>query len=138
MRPILRELGNVAARTGAAIIIIGHMNKGEKSKSIYRGLGSIDITAVARSVLLIGKRNEDPNIRYLTQIKNNLSAFGKAVSFTINDKGAVKFLGECDVSEADLLSNTLPKKSKLELAKEIITTMLADGDKNPTKFSMPV
>ena len=37
MRPMLRNLGNIAARTGAAIVIIGHMNKGEKSKSIYRG-----------------------------------------------------------------------------------------------------
>ena len=109
MRPILRDLGGVAARTGAAIVIIGHMNKGEKSKGIYRGLGSIDITAAARSVLLIGKRKNDPDTRFMTQIKNNLSSFGKAVKFTINDNGGVDFHGECDISEEDLLSTKLEK-----------------------------
>ena len=134
MRPILRDLGNVAARTGAAIVIIGHMNKGEKSKSIYRGLGSIDITAAARSVLLIGKRKDDPNTRFMTQIKNNLSTFGKAVSFTINDDGGIDFQGECDIVEEDLLSNTMPKKTKFSTAKEIITSMLADGDKKSNEI----
>ena len=129
MRPILRDLGNVAARTGAAIVIIGHMNKGEKSKSIYRGLGSIDIIAAARSVLLIGKRKTDPDTRFITQIKNNLSPFGKAIKFTINDRGKVVFLGECDVSDEDLLSTTDVKQPKYEIAKTLITSMLADGDK---------
>lgn len=134
MRPILRDLGNVAARTGAAIVIIGHMNKGEKSKGIYRGLGSIDITAAARSVLLIGKRKNDPTTRFMTQIKNNLSAFGKAISFTISDTGSVEFLGECDILEEELLSTTLPKRTKLETAKELITSMLADGDKKSNEI----
>lgn len=134
MRPILRELGNVAARTGAAIVIIGHMNKGEKSKGIYRGLGSIDITAAARSVLLIGKRRNDPNTRFMTQIKNNLSSFGKAVGFTIGDSGGVEFLGECDVSEEDLLSTKLEKQTKYEIAKQLVSSMLADGDKKSNEI----
>ncbi len=127
MRPILRDLGNIAARTGAAIIII--MNKVERSKGIYRGLGSIDITAAARSVLLIGKRKDDPNTRFMMQIKNNLSTFGKAVGFCISDSGRVEFLGESNISEDDLLSDTPSKPSKFELAKQIITDLLADGDK---------
>lgn len=49
IRPIFHALGLVAERTGCAIVIIGHMNKGG-GKSGYRGLGSIDITAAARSV----------------------------------------------------------------------------------------
>ncbi len=129
MRPLFRDLGNIAARTGAAIIIIGHMNKVERSKGIYRGLGSIDITAAARSVLLIGKRKSDPNTRFMTQIKNNLSAFGKAVGFTISGNGRVEFLGERDISEEDLLASTPPKQTKFEIAKQLITSMLADGDR---------
>lgn len=134
MRPILRNLGNVAARTGAAIVAIGHMNKREVSKSIYRGLGSIDITAAARSVLLIGKRGDDPTTRFMTQIKNNLSSFGKAVSFTINDSGKVEFLGECDISEEDLLTVSSGKQTKFLIAKELISSMLADGDKKSNEI----
>jgi archaellum biogenesis ATPase FlaH len=129
MRPILSELGNVASKTGAAIVIIGHMNKGEKSKGIYRGLGSIDITAAARSVLLVGKSKDDPNVRHMAQIKNNLATFGKAVSFTLNGNDGVEFLGECDITEAELLSDKLPKKTKHQIASAIVIEMLADGDK---------
>jgi len=128
MRPFLRELGNAAERTGAAVIIIGHMNKNDRAKGIYRGLGSIDITAAARSVLLIGKRKSDENIRFMAQIKNNLSEFGKAISFSINKNGSVDFHGECDVAEDELLSVTDSKKSKYQIANDIITAMLSNGD----------
>ena len=129
MRPFLKELADTAARTGAAIVIIGHMNKVEHAKGIYRGLGSIDITAAARSVLLVGKRKDDPGIRFMTQIKNNLSAFGKSVGFTIADDGGVEFLGESEVREEDLLSNTTAKKTKYQMAKEMIYNMLKGGDR---------
>jgi hypothetical protein len=134
MRPILRDLGNVAARTGAAIVIIGHMNKVERSKGIYRGLGSIDITAAARSVLLIGKRKNDTGTRFMTQIKNNLSAFGKAISFTINENGAVVFTGECDIAEEDLLVTTVKKQTKFQIAQGIITEMLQEGDRRSNEI----
>lgn len=134
MRPILRELGSIAARTGTAIVMIGHMNKVERSKSIYRGLGSIDITAAARSVLLVGKRKSDPDTRFMTQIKNNLSGFGKAIGFTINTGGGVEFLGECDIAEEDLLCGTLAKQTKYELATKIISSMLAEGDKKSNEI----
>ena len=129
IRPMLRDLGNVAARTNAAIVIIGHMNKRKLSKGIYRGLGSIDITAAARSVLLIGKHKGDPDSRYMAQIKNNLASIGKAIRFTINENGGVEFGGECDISEEDLLAVSAAKQTKYEIAKELISSMLADGDK---------
>ena len=129
MRPLFRELSNVAERTGAALVIIGHMNKNDRAKGIYRGLGSIDITAAARSALLIGKRKNDENMRFMAQIKNNLTAFGKAVSFSINKKGGVEFHGECDISEDELLSIAGDKKTKYQIAKETIMAMLADGDR---------
>ena len=134
MRPLLRELGNVAERTGAAVVIIGHMNKNDRTKGIYRGLGSIDITAAARSVLLIGKRKDSENTRFMAQIKNNLAAFGKSVSFTINKRGGIDFHGECDISEDELLSVAGDKKTKYQIAKEIITTMLADGDRKSNEM----
>jgi len=129
MRPFLRELGNIAERTGAAMVIIGHMNKNDRTKGIYRGLGSIDITAAARSVLLVGKSKDDENIRYMMQIKNNLTKFGRTVSFTIGKRGGVKFLGESDISEEELLSASESKKSKYQIAEELITSMLSTGDK---------
>jgi len=134
MRPFLRELSNVAERTGAAVVIIGHMNKNDRTKGIYRGLGSIDITAAARSVLLIGKLKNNENMRFMAQIKNNLTAFGKAVSFSISKHGSVEFHGECSISEDELLSVSGEKKSKYHTAKDIIMSMLSDGDKKSNEI----
>ena len=60
VRPIFKKLANVADRTGCAIVIIGHMNKNNGLKSVYRGLGSIDISAAARSILLVGRVPDEP------------------------------------------------------------------------------
>ena len=48
-----RKLGALAEKTKCAIILIGHMNKASGNKAAYRGMGSIDFFAVARSVLLL-------------------------------------------------------------------------------------
>ena len=55
IRPIMSKLSRIAEETGAAIIVIGHLNKAHSGKSIYRGLGSIDIAAAARSILTVGE-----------------------------------------------------------------------------------
>lgn len=34
MRPIFAQLSNVAMETGAAIVLVGHMNKNESAKGI--------------------------------------------------------------------------------------------------------
>lgn len=53
MRQKLKRIADIAAKYKCAVVIIGHMNKSQGGKNIYRGLGSIDITAIARSVLMI-------------------------------------------------------------------------------------
>lgn len=60
IRPVMSKLGRIAEEYGCAVVLIGHMNKAEGQKSSYRGLGSIDITAVARSVLIVGKMRDSP------------------------------------------------------------------------------
>lgn len=65
MRSVLRKLANIADRNKCAVILIGHMNKGNGAKTLYRGLGSIDIAAIARSVLMISRDESRPDIRYM-------------------------------------------------------------------------
>lgn len=72
MRSVLRKLANIADRNKCAVILIGHMNKGGSSKSLYRGLGSIDIAAIARSVLMISRDESRPDIRYMYPINRAL------------------------------------------------------------------
>lgn len=134
IRPIMHKLSDVAERTGCAIILIGHMNKDSKNqKGIYKGLGSIDITASARSVLLLGRDPHNKYIRAVVPIKSSLAPEGKAVAFELNPDPAIgfKWLGESELTEKDLLSASKGDKkeiSVLEKAKKYILELLEDGD----------
>ena len=61
-REMTKRLGQLADKYVCAIILIGHMNKAAGNKAAYRGMGSIDSFAVARSVLLVGRVEGEPNI----------------------------------------------------------------------------
>ncbi len=101
IRPIFKRLASVAERTGCAILIIGHMNKMSGAKGLYRGLGSIDIPAVARSILLVGRSKETESTRYMAQLKNSLASVGESISFEISD--SITFIGTSNITAEQLL-----------------------------------
>jgi hypothetical protein len=126
----MKSLGAVAERTGCAIVIIGHLNK-KGGKSAYRGLGSIDIPAAARSVLTVGKLvNLDENMRAFVQTKSNLAPAGRPQSFGLDPISGFCWLGECNVTIEELLDGKKDEKSvgQLDLAKSFITGLLTRGD----------
>ena len=73
VRPVLKRLSLMAERTQCAVILIGHMNKAQGLKSGYRGLGSIDFRASARSVLIVGRLKSGDTLRIVAQDKNSLA-----------------------------------------------------------------
>lgn len=85
IRPVLKHLGIIAEKHNCAIILIGHMNKASGSKSTYRGLGSIDIQATARSVLLVARLRDKPNIRIMAHDKSSLAPAGDAIGFEMTE-----------------------------------------------------
>lgn len=124
IRPVFHKLGQVAEETSCAVVIIGHMNKGG-TKSGYRGLGSIDITAAARSVLVVGKSPQDPNIRIMAHSKSNLAPAGKSIAFELGN--AFRFLGTSSITVDELLGFEPVRRNVLEEAKALIVTMLSHG-----------
>ena len=129
IRPLMKHLTTVADRTGCAIVIVGHMNKSSSSKGIYRGLGSIDITAAARSVLLVGKLKNDPSVRVMAQIKNSLAEEGKPIAFEINEQSKVRWIGGYDITADEVLGGEEPQndQSRLSEAVEALKSILSDG-----------
>ena len=131
VRPLMKRLAAVAENTGAAIVLIGHLNKNGGSKSVYRGLGSIDIPAAARSVLTVGRLvNVDENMRAFIQTKSNLAPTGKPQAFGLDPVSGFGWLGDCDITIDELLDGKKSEKgaSRLDLAKAFITGLLAFGD----------
>ena len=128
VRPILRKIGDVAQRTGCAIVLIGHLNKATGQQSGYRGLGSIDFTAGVRSVLVIGKSKDDPNVRVMAHDKSSLAPAGTSLAFILGDEEGFRWIGDFDISAEELLSGFEKKKeSKTHEAKDLICRMLAGG-----------
>lgn len=82
-RNMTKRLGVSAEKHRCAIIFIGYMNKVSGNKAAYRGMGSIDFFAVARSMLLVCIVEREPNISAVVQIKNNLAQFGHSKVFQL-------------------------------------------------------
>lgn len=128
-RDITKRLGTIAEKTGCAVVLIGHMNKGSGAKAAYRGIGSIDFFAIARSVLLVARVPENPNIRALAQIKNNLEKEGSTVAFEIKEN-IFNWIGEYDISIEELLSGFSQGNKSLK-AESFLKDLLTEEDSYP-------
>ena len=108
-RPFMARLAELAKRKNVTIIGLRHLTKSNPGKAIYRGLGSIDITAASRSAIMLGVHPEDEDVRVMMHIKHNLSERGASLAYELLDgdyaKGQVpklKWLGEVDIRPEDL------------------------------------
>ena len=126
VRPIFMWLGQVAQRTGCAILLIGHLNKAAGMQSLQRGLGSI--AAAVRSVMFIGKLKHDPTMRILTYEKSSLAPPGVSLAFSLGDEGGFRWVGEYDITADEMLSGIEPQReTKTQQAKDLICALLAGG-----------
>jgi hypothetical protein len=106
VRPVIKQISLMAERTSCAVIMIGHINKAQGMKSSYRGLGSIDFRAAARSVLVVGRSKDDPAIRIAAHDKSSLVPEGRAIMFELNEGQGFVWRGTCDASVDDVLSGS--------------------------------
>lgn len=126
IRPLMKRMAVLAEKCHCAIILIGHMNKNSNGKSSYRGLGSIDFQAAARSVLIVGRLKDEPETRVMCHVKSSLAPEGKSVAFRLDKETGFQWIGEYDISADDLLSGDA-RGQKSRMAKEFLLDILADG-----------
>lgn len=91
IRPVMRRLGAMADIHNVPIILIGHQNKQQGSKAIYRGLGSIDIAAAARSVLEVERHPQEKSRRIIRHVKSSLAERAEPSSFEFLPDGGIAF-----------------------------------------------
>ena len=127
VRPVLKRVASMAERTSCAVILIGHMNKAQGLKSSYRGLGSIDFRAAARSVLLVGRLKDDPSVRVVAQDKNSLAPEGRSIAFELDAERGFHWKGFCDSTVDDVLSGTGKVQTKTMMMEEELKQMLSES-----------
>ena len=133
VRRTLAALAPLAEKTGAAIVVVRHLNKADGGKPMYRGGGSIGIIASARSGLLVAKDPEDNDRRILASQKCNLAEAPPSLAFALvgaeNGAVTVAWGGDSALTAAELLTTSPSKEdqSKRAEATRFLKELLADG-----------
>lgn len=122
VRAVLEPLAEMAEEHRCAILAVRHLTKGQAGRSLYRGQGSIDFSAAARSVILAGSAGESDE-RAMVQIKNNLAACAPALGYAIAEDGRFLWNGSSGLTAEDLLS---PTSGEERLASTEAADFLAD------------
>lgn len=135
-RRLMQRLGMWASMYDCAIVLIGHLNKKEGTKGLYRSLGSIDVVAAARSVLQVERDAEKSDIRIVRQIKNSLAPSDGEIRFSITAEQGFKWL-ECEIkSDPSAEPETPVFESKSEKAAYLIKKLLSGGDMRSREIYM--
>ena len=128
----MKKLSQLAEKYGCAIVLIGHLNKSRSNSSYARGLGSLCFRSAARSVLLVGNDPNDEFVRVVMQVKTNLNTPPKPQAFCIED-GAIRWLGDMDITEKEILSGKRNECSKMSAAMELISETLKENKEMESK-----
>ena len=132
VRRALTPLTNLAENTGAAVLVVMHLNQSTLQPALYRVQGSVGFVGAARSVLIVVRDNDNPDMRLMVPIKANLSGDMPAVRFTITDEPVLEWHGTVEVDVADLLAPQQPKTgngkpSALARAQDFLMELLVGG-----------
>lgn len=132
MRRATRPLAAMAERTGAAVLLLRHLNKKSGSSAMYRGGGSIGIVGAARAAFVVAEPEDDPGLRVMAPVKMNLAPKPRSQTFsieTVDSTSRVAWGKATDTTADDLLSagDKRGKTTKVEQAKRIIDAVLIGG-----------
>jgi hypothetical protein len=84
VRQVLKPLVGVAESFNCAIVGIMHLNK-TVARAIYRGQGSMDFVAQARSVFVVGTDPLNAKLRVLAHVKTNVGPKAPSLEFSIEE-----------------------------------------------------
>lgn len=128
VRPILAGLNKLAEECRTSILLVRHLGKAPTDRAIYRGLGSIDFAASARSVLLVGREPRNPRASVLCQVKNSFAQIAPSLRFQVSDQGVC--WGEViNVTAADVLGREVSadEEDAVTAARDFLAEILAEG-----------
>lgn len=128
-RAVSAPLADLAERYGCAMVAVRHLGKSRGGgHALNAGIGSIDFTAAARSVLLVGRDPDDEGQRAVVQIKNNLAPLGASIGFKV-EGDRFDWTGVSDLTAARILASDSDNegRGRIDEAIDFLRTMLTDG-----------
>ena len=143
MRPIYRQLKDLAKKHNIAILLIDHFNKASDVATIHKVGGSLTVTKVPRVVMGVFQDEDDSSIVNVLPMKT--SNLGKKdsgykfemvnISLPANIHGIEKkidtpllqFRGYTDMKASDAIKTKEKRQSKYADAEEFVLDILKDG-----------
>lgn len=127
VRALLGPIVQLADEHDVAILAVRHLAKG-RGRSTYRGLGSIDLYAAARSVLRVGLSPRAPSTSVLVHLKHSYGPPGSSLEFEINEDQVV-WLGASEFRAEDLdpPARKNETRSATEVAAAFLIELLSNG-----------
>ncbi len=145
-RAKLDPLVNLAEQKRVAVIIVAHSAKASAERAIHSMLGSIDIAAAMRSILMVGTPSDRPEDRVLLLVKHSVGPWADTLGFRISSadgNGArtrIEWTGISQYTFADLRapekrSGRDKTKTQKERASEWLRIALASGPRASTDLT---
>src|SRR5215213_6730332 len=137
VRSALKPLKQLAERTGAAVVIVRHLNKTPGGNVLYRGGGSIGIIGAARSGLVVGPHPTDEGLRVLASQKHNLSMPPESLAYRVTappsqpQAAVIVYKGVTEMNAKAILKPQVEEqeRSAMDEAKDFLREVLAAGEK---------
>lgn len=130
VRSVLALLAKLAEDFEAAILVVRHFSKGRANgRPLHAGLGSVEFTAAARSVLLAGSAGDDSGRFALVHTKSNLARAGESLGYVLGDNG-VEWTGPSPLRASDLLCGEVgpDEQSERNDAASFLEQFLGNGE----------
>jgi len=129
VRPLLDALCALCREMECTAIIIEHLNKATQQKAQYRGIGTVDITNISRSAIMVGYHPKERGVSVAMQIKAN-AKIGQPIAFSIDGDGRFSWRGVCDVTEEEVANARRYKKDEdVEVVDPVLSLVLALTEK---------
>jgi hypothetical protein len=134
LRRLLTPLQALAEEFHCAILLVRHLNKAVGLRALYRGTGSIALSAACRSEWLVARIPDGEGRCVLAQQKNNLAARQPSLAYEVSaaadGKPALVWHGETDWSAESVLNQRRPlPATRRDEASAFLREFLRDGPK---------
>lgn len=141
IRALLSPLSDLAAKHGAAVVCVSHLNKSAGGEALMRVTGSLAFVAAARAAFIVTKDPEDDARRLFLPLKNNIGNDQTGLAFRVESAQVKSQAGLIDTSrivwEPDPVTMTAneamqpqgdpEERSALDDARLFLLGLLADG-----------
>jgi hypothetical protein len=107
-RPILDNLKTLARKHGTSLLILRHFAKATAGSPMNRGLGTIDLTAAARTEMHAGRRDQQSA---MVHVKTNIGPIGESIGYELKDD-VFLWTGATSISALDLAANGMAEEDR--------------------------